>query len=256
MIETIYDKPIINQTRYWCGTDSELEFQSNLKNPARRALLEKNGWIDSNIEYMFNSEGFRSVEFDTNTPGFITLGCSMTNGIGLYFDQIWPEVLSKKLGMPAWNLGAHGTGLDTAYRLAEFYIQKLKPTAVVLLAPENTRYELWAGARAPMHLNHVAFGGVDGYLTDEFMKTWIAYDINPYYHGVKNIQSIGYICQHLGVDFYCYDVNQDFSAIQGTTMDLARDLQHNGPTCHQVFADQVYNDIINKKTYKPLFVVD
>ena len=58
----------------------------------------------------------------------------------------------------------------------------------------------------------------------------------------------------LGAPEICYDVNKDFMTIQGQTGCLGRDLMHNGPKCHEVFADIVYNDIKNNKVFSPEWV--
>ena len=101
-----------NTTLNWCSTDSEQEFQKNLKNSQQYELLDKNGWIDRNIEYSFNSYGFRSREIDISNPGFAVFGCSFTSGIGLPVDELWPVRLSKELSIPVDNFG--GTQTPTA----------------------------------------------------------------------------------------------------------------------------------------------
>lgn len=251
MNEHIFIGQPISQTVLWTGTDTEERFQSNLSDPEKRKMLEQYGWLNDPIEYSFNSAGYRSVEFNTSENGFMVLGCSFTSGVGLHLHQIWPEILSKKLNQPVWNLGVGGSGLDTAYRLAEHYIPRLKPSKVVLLSPEWTRIEIWDHSEFPRTLNHSFFGNNDPLFTNVFMKTWMANDANIHYHGIKNIHSIAYICQRFNIDFYCYDVNNDFMTIQSQTGCLGRDLMHNGPDCHEVFADIVYTDITNNKTYQP-----
>lgn len=254
MNDHIYIGQPISQTVYWSGTDTEERYRNNLSIPEKRKQLEQYNWINTTIEYSFNSAGYRSVEFNPTDDGFIVLGCSFTSGIGLHVNQIWPELLSNKLNQSVWNLGVGGCGLDTAYRLAEHYIPRLKPSKVVLLAPEWTRIELWDKPDFPRTLNHSFFGSSDPLLTNLYMKTWIANHPNVHYRGIKNIHSIAYICQTLDIEFYCYDVNKDFMTIQGQTGCLGRDLMHNGPKCHEVFADIVYNDIKNNKVFSPEWV--
>ena len=162
----------INQTVYWSGTDTKELFLKNLNNPEKRKQLEKYNWVNTKIEYSFNSAGYRSIEFDANDNGFMVLGCSFTSGVGLHVHQIWPELLSNKLNQPVWNLGVGGTGLDTAYRLAAHYIPRLRPSKVVLLAPEKTRLEIWNCQEYPKTLNYRAHGDTEPLFNNQFMKIW------------------------------------------------------------------------------------
>lgn len=256
MINLTFTGQPISQTVYWDGSDSEELFKQNLKDPKKRNLLETFGWINTPIEYTFNSCGFRSIEFDANDNGFITLGCSFTSGVGLHLWQIWPELLSKKLNQPVWNLGVGGASLDTVYRLAEHYIPGLKPSKVILLAPEWTRIELWDDECVPRVLNHHAEWGYNrAFFDNAYMKSWLTNDANVHYHGIKNIYSIAYICHILGIELYCYDAQRDFMQMQKTGGDQGRDLMHNGPSCHEEFANMVYSDITQKKVHQPSFVI-
>lgn len=254
MIKHLYIGQPISQTIHWFGTDTEELYDKNLNDPQQRLELERNNWLNSTIEYSFNSGGHRGPEFNVDDEGFIVLGCSFTSGVGLHYDQIWPELLAKKLDQVSWNLGAAGMGLDTAYRLAEHYVPRLCPSKVILLAPSWTRLELWVEDNRIRVLNYGAFGDVDPLFNNSYMKHWLANDANAYYRAIKNINSIAYICQCLNADFYCYDVMDDFMSIQPQVGGLARDLQHNGPKCHEVFANRVYEDVVNKKTYRPKFL--
>lgn len=51
---------------------------------------------NENYNYVFNSDGLRTVELSTR-PNVITMGCSVTYGLGLPVDKIWPSLLEEKL---------------------------------------------------------------------------------------------------------------------------------------------------------------
>lgn len=53
--------------------------------------------VKNNKNFHFNLHGYRSPEF-INNPDFLFSGCSITEGIGLDVDQIWYELLIKKVG--------------------------------------------------------------------------------------------------------------------------------------------------------------
>lgn len=60
------------------------------------------------VEYKFNDFGYRaSINYRDllKQPKIVCIGCSFTEGIGLNEDEIWPYLLSKKIGLPFLNLG-------------------------------------------------------------------------------------------------------------------------------------------------------
>lgn len=57
--------------------------------------------------YDWNSDGIRSIEFDTKPP-VVALGCSITLGQGLPIELRWTDLLSKKIGKPVGNISYSG----------------------------------------------------------------------------------------------------------------------------------------------------
>jgi len=129
-----------NQTLSWLGFDQELYYKNNLK--INYDQLQENGWIDYEpFTYSFNSLGFRGPEF-TDEPCLVTLGCSLTFGIGLPYDSTWAVLLAKKLDLKLVNLGVGGTSNDVAFRLAYSWLPRLNPKIVVLNATFSDRFEI------------------------------------------------------------------------------------------------------------------
>ena len=60
------------------------------------------------VEYKFNDFGYRA-SFDykdlLKKPKIVCIGCSFTEGVGLYEEETWPFLLSQKMGLPFFNLG-------------------------------------------------------------------------------------------------------------------------------------------------------
>ena len=87
-----------------------------MSNPGTKGLLEKFGWADAEgnakpIAYKMNDYGFRCKQF-SDAPGIISLGCSMTFGIGLSEEHTWPGIISKSTGLENWNLEIRKIGLN------------------------------------------------------------------------------------------------------------------------------------------------
>ena len=219
----------------WDGSDYEKLYQSHIKDPSHRVLLEKYGWIDTTIEYRFNTQCFRADEFD-NRPCGLSLGCSFTRGIGLKEDQTWPSVISKLSGLHFWNLGVGGGAMDTCTRLLDYYINKLKPQFVILLSPPKHRFEFHDDG-----FWHVM--GINAPNFQDFQKVYYAYDENSIINHRRNMLSMQQICAQNNVPFYSWECtdNRVFPPVERS--DLARDLLHQGPAAQQQLAEAMYQKI-------------
>ena len=129
-----------NQKIYFNSTDYEELYQKN--------KIEKGSdwyYYDNEIEYKFNSWGYRTKEFDDLEKDYLlTFGCSYTEGIGLHYEDMWSTKLSKVLNLDIFNLGSGGNGPDfQMYNTILFfnYVLKLNklPKLVVYQWPEIHR---------------------------------------------------------------------------------------------------------------------
>lgn len=246
MDKLIHHNSLLNgQTVKWWPTDSEEQYQSNIN--TQRSQLEKYNWIDADISYVNNSHGFRTSEFDQQ-KNFITVGCSYTYGIGLPIDSIWPELLSKQLELPVFNLGVPGGSLDTSYRIIKHYVPLLKPKHVILLAPDPSRMEIFINNQPYIHLPSST--DYYGFMQSEWVKQWLTSDENTIVHTQKNIEAMAYICKKNAVNFYVYTTEFFLNLYAVSEGGLARDLMHPGRLYHQKFSKHVYQDIVNNCTYE------
>ena len=129
----------------WLDRDPEilniLEKQGQLhvtKDP--NSNIPKNIVEKTTLNYYINSHGFRCPELD-NDPCIAFLGCSHTFGTGLDQKDIWPEIVSEKLGYRPVNLGFPARGIDFVSFYCKYFfkteIQNCK--ALVVLLPPLTR---------------------------------------------------------------------------------------------------------------------
>ena len=220
---------------FWNGSDNENLYQSNIKDPENRALLEKYGWIDTTIEYRFNQQRFRANEFDNRDCG-LALGCSFTRGIGLHEHQAWPSLLSKLSGLHFWNLGVGGGAMDTCSRLLDYYITMLTPKIVVLFAPPASRFEFYdegfwhiMGVNAPNFL--------------DFRKVYYGHDENSMTNYRRNMLAMKQICVQHNTPFYSWDCSDNTTFLPVRQSDLARDLLHQGPVAQQRLAEIMHKKI-------------
>lgn len=238
MIPYHHQMEFSSKTVSWFSTDQAELYEHNLQDPDRRAVLEANGWINHDIIYNFNSHGFRCGEFEPGT-GFVALGCSVTVGVGLPNNCVWPSMLSEKLEIPAWNLGVGGGAMDTNFRLAEYWLPILKPRFVVVLG-------------TPLRIEIVLSDVVDSlqlrrwHDDDWYLKNYTLYDENDRINYRKNIRAISDVCRDLEIPFWSMSI-EDWGKGPGDDQrgyDWARDLIHVGPSMHRHFTDRIMREFI------------
>jgi len=215
-----------NQQHTWISGDSYEDWQKNMQDPERKKVLEKYGWNDPDaITYKFNSAGFRCHEFNQQ-PALITLGCSFTGGLALPLDQIWPTLVAEKLGLQLCNLGVPGVGMDTCFRLLNFYINKLNSKVVCLLRPSQDRFELVKHDGRIVYVNPMSDLRVDE-------QIWYQHEQNLQQNFVKNTMAIQYLCLVNRAKLVILDLYDDlFNTPPRDAWPPARDLRHVGAVEH------------------------
>ena len=238
----MYSRYPPNQTLPWCDTDTKERWESNRISQADR--LKRYGWWESqNIEYSFNSQGFRSAEFDPNRKGIMFLGCSISMGAGLHRQHTWCERVSEKLGLPCWNLSQGGTGMDTCFRLAEHWIPRLKPTRVMMLCAP-ARFEILDSQNRPrvqLPAEQLSKKNTSTGALAEFYREWISNPENIRLHNLKNLWATQLLCDRANIPLHHWAWADMFD--NNTVDDLARDLLHPGAQQQAQFAELVLRQI-------------
>ena len=208
-----------NSVSEWHASDSKTLFETHKKDPDKNKLLEQFDWINTEIQYRFNSQGFRCDEFN-DRPCAIALGCSHTQGTGLTESDAWPSKLSQQLGLHVWNLGVSGAAYDTVFRLAQFYIPFLKPQFVFVLEPPRTRLEYRADGRYKIAAVTNSFPELD----NAFIKHWFLNDENSMLNAARNRMAVAHLSHCNNAQF----IHGHGIMNWHDPADLARDLMHPG----------------------------
>ena len=210
----------------WSDYDTKELFDQNCKISENFQKLKAFGWLDTEVEYKYNKQGFRSIEFDLTLSAGLALGCSYTEGIGIHNKDTWVSVLSNKIQHPIYNLGVGASAMDTVYRIAEYWIPVLKPKFVVMACPGKYRLEI-----CDYNGNYrTYFPRID---TDSILyKEWIMNTENSNKNFAKNLSAIKYICSQYNIPIaYIIDT---WEAMERDTS--ARDLSHAGANANFNFA--------------------
>ena len=211
----------------WIDTDSEELYKTNLEQNYQ--LLKEFDWVDKMFTYKFNNYGFRGDDLNSE-PGVMFLGCSHTFGVGLPIETTWSHLISSAMGLKNYNLGVGGSSNDTAFRLAQYWIPKIKPKVVVFASTERTRFELHTLDNEMQNLN-VWKDSKDLY---NFWRHWIGNDTNSNMNYLKNQLAIKQLCQENNIKYFHIEILKDTIEI-----DKARDLMHYGIKTHKRIANGI-----------------
>lgn len=180
------------------------------------------------LEYTFNSDGFRSDEFDTGA-GAVFVGCSFTLGVGVDEHETWARIVADQIGLKCYNLGIGGASMDTMFRVLSENIHRLQPAAVFVCETFQNRWEV-RDAAGKYHL----------------LGPWIEEDSEFFGEYCRNISDTEHVVSHynarsMQIRELCAAHNIPVvvsSVYDAKRLDFARDLMHHGKNSHRVFAEE------------------
>ena len=242
----ILERPVEDKSLKFWSTDSAELFKLNSKNPRWR-------WHNTQIDYNFNSWGYRTVEYSSLGKDFIlTLGCSETEGIGLPEHMRWSNLLAQQLGCDLYCGGLLGQGADTVARQSVLWSTRLRlPRAVYIQWPNATRKTFATLAqplrsrreyvnikKTPIYFAPVAHNDRSNIDSNWFVNRYTAEQGELVINNWQNIVLADLAWRAVGVpvihftwdtingkylDFCTVDVKNLHDKIEGKNLDLARD---------------------------------
>lgn len=230
-----------NCTINWLSMDNEERYNQNYKDKKTRLLLEKYNWDKTNIEYKFNNYGFRCENFQ-DIDNIVFLGCSHTVGLGIPINYSWTTLVGQELNLASYNLGISGGSLDTCFRLAYYWLEKLKPKIVILLETDINRVEYKAKNNwKDLHdYNWNRYGpwSMDGKdITSKHYKILLHNIENFEIQREKNILGIKELSKNIKTKLVI--VKNKFWEELDLPRDLARDLSHPGILTNNAKAEEI-----------------
>lgn len=218
---------LANQTITWFSTDTEKRFNEHKK--SNLDDLTKGNYINYPVTYTFNSLGFRCIELDESKDSIVFLGGSEVLGTGLHIENSFTTIVARELGLACYNLGQAGGANDTVYRMASYYLPKLKPKLVVLTSPPPFRIEV---------INTFLDNPIQHYLPafdgdHPFFRTWLSCEDNGIFNEEKNRIATDHVCHINNLKLLRFE-DPEFERI-----DWARDMVHKGIESNKKFAQQI-----------------
>jgi len=234
-------KRLANSTSEWLSSDTPESFARMMRHYEHQQYFAEKGWDQPNaITYQLNSEGFRCEEFNAD-PCIVALGCSYTVGIGLPVESTWPWQVGQVLGLRVVNLAWGGYAADSCFRLAEYWLPKLNPALVVMLAPPVDRVEVLTQKEHMVYMPT----NMPPTASDPFITEWMLNSENSRLNSVKNKLALQQLCKNLHTTCQTYDANI-YMADSRERLEYARDYMHAGPRGHRILVEKILNDFASK----------
>jgi hypothetical protein len=156
---------------------------------------------DPDITYRLNSRGFRSDNFnkDNVSDSILVAGCSNTFGLGLPYDIIWGNLLSKKTNSKDfYNLGVVAGSIPVIVNNCFSFIEEFgKPKAIFILFPSIDRGTVFQD-----------FSTDDSYNKRFMIRTSMNHTSdsphdqqNNVYQKLSLIKTLEVLCNSLGIPF-------------------------------------------------------
>lgn len=139
-----------NTTKRWHRMDNEKTFST-----------VKDTYGEEDVEYTFNSLGFRSSELeDDQWLKVLYVGCSVTEGMGLPVKHTWSKFLNDSMAEQVnytpklYSIAKSGISIDACLRYLYITVEQkgFKPDLVLMLAPPISRNELFIGREGVEHI--------------------------------------------------------------------------------------------------------
>ena len=210
-------------------------------------------YLERDIEYKFNSLGYRTKEIkDLDREFVLVFGCSHTEGIGNFEEDIWCSQLLNSKGIDFLNLGKASSGPDIQYINSLQWIKNCLPIPklVIYQWPQIFRksfaYEEENQIIMRLH-NANCYPSKDEEIDNKwFLKRYCRFPGQMKVDNYIHYYNANMLWNSLNIPVLNWSWSGDFEhdfedlhLIETEDTGRARDLMHDGPDIHRQVADQL-----------------
>jgi hypothetical protein len=131
--------------KYWTPDTFEVSSYKWNLSERKNKTFSKSGTDKTGIcTYTYNEAGFRADSFTKNGFKIMSIGCSLTEGVGVNDNETWPHHFAKHIPNSVnFNLGVGGRSNDFIVRCLMSYYDLLKPDLVLIMYTSPIRREIY-----------------------------------------------------------------------------------------------------------------
>lgn len=224
----------VNTVLNWFPGDTKDKYKKNLRSADSYKKLNDLGWIDTPIEYRFDSLGFRNdCDFAAEEYYNLVLGCSISFGIGVQNKDIWYNYFADKFPEKFYNAAIPGGSLTGCLRSLIGLLEKgLMVKRLFLLSPGRDRYDVYQNDR----WQPLAWWSDHSNITKQLI---LSKEHSELHHTINGLALEG-ICYKNDIELIKLETNRP-DIDQAICYDLkGRDLEHPGVDWHRWLGEQMY----------------
>lgn len=251
--------------QYWDSNKFEISsYKYSLNERINKSYTSSGSDNTSQCIYTYNSLGFRGDE--PNKDGFkiMSIGCSITEGVGVNDDETWPAQFTNNIiGGVNLNFGTGGRSNDFISRCLLSYYDLIKPDLVLIMYTQPHRREYYTidgGIEPYIPTNQWGFfSETDTGITTQKILNELQNDNEDFINWYKNHLLIKYFleskkCNWLWNGWFGIPIDYDeFNRFDGEYekfLDIGADGHHPGPIHNKTYSKKLYKHIAkNFKNY-------
>ena len=136
----------MNLLKYWTVDDFEISSHSYNLNSRKNKSYRTSGSDNSGkCLYTYNELGYRGDSIKKDGFKIMSLGCSLTEGVGVMDNQTWPSIVSQMVPNGVnLNFGTGGRSNDFISRAILTYFDLIKPDLILILYTYPNRREYFS----------------------------------------------------------------------------------------------------------------
>jgi hypothetical protein len=252
----------MNPLKYWDPNEFEISSFKFKLDERKNKIFKTSGSDNTGLcTYTYNELGFRGDSIKKEGFKVMSLGCSITEGVGVNDNETWPaQFCSHMENGVNFNFGTGGRSNDFIVRCLLTYYDVIKPDLILIMYPSPLRREIYTkdGGIEPF-MPTASWGYLketdDGIKTQEYL-TYLQDDNEDTINWYKNHLLIKYFLESKKCNWIWngrelksleYDEPNRFDGDYGKYLDLGVDNYHPGPIHNKTYSHKLY-DFVSKNT--------
>lgn len=247
--------------KYWTSDDFEISSYkwhlSERKNKTHTTSGSDNTGL---CTYTYNELGFRGDSIHKKGFKVMSLGCSLTEGVGVTDNETWPAQFCSFIPNSVnFNFGTGGRSNDFITRCLLSHVDLIKPDLVLILYTYKHRREIYTNVNGvEPYIPGQSWGyleeTIDGKNTQQ-LKDKLQNDNEDFINWYKNHLLITNFLENKKIPFIwngsmletTYDDNNKFNYDYNLFLDFGKDGSHPGAKHNFMYAQNLYDYIQTKK---------
>ena len=146
--------------KYWTVEEFEISsYKWTLKERINSTYRHSGSDQTGLCRYTYNELGFRADSIFKNGFKVMSIGCSMTEGVGVNNDETWPSLLTSMIPSGVnMNFGCGGRSNDYISRCLLTYYDLIKPDLVLIMYTEPHRIDFYTEKKGIEPFHHKPWG--------------------------------------------------------------------------------------------------